>query len=89
MILFIFVIDYRLRMPLFFQLQHLVTDEACVQALQLYNKEKVKGACGGPVVAANSRVAQEMAYQRKAEQLLAEENCHRITIVSTLVKATL
>lgn len=65
------------------QLQHLVSDDVCVQAQELFSAEKVKGACGGHVSSMAERSASEAAYQRQAEQLMSDENCFRVVVVST------
>ena len=69
---------------LVFQLQHLVCDDICVQTLDLYLDEKKLNSTGGPVGTAHQRLNPESAYQRKAEQLLAEENCFKIAMVCLL-----
>ena len=66
----------------FVQLQHLVSDDVCVQAQELYVSERRKGACGGALSTASQRSLQESAYQRAAEQLMSDENCFRCVIVS-------
>ena len=44
--------------------------------------EKKHGATGGVVSTSHQRLAAETTYQHKAEQLLADENCFKIVIVS-------
>ena len=57
-------------------------DDICVQTLDLYLEETKQGATGGAVGTAHQRLTAEAAYQRKAEQLLSEENCFKVLIVS-------
>ncbi|XP_054633059.1 SIN3 transcription regulator family member Aa [Dunckerocampus dactyliophorus] len=63
------------------QLQHIVSDEICVQVTDLYLAESANGACGGSMSTLSSRSATEAAYQRKAEQLMSEENCFKVMFV--------
>ena len=65
-----------------FQLQHLVGDEICVQAMEMFLQEKKKGGTGGPIASAHQRNAAEQTYQRKAEQLMSDENCFKVVLVS-------
>lgn len=69
-----------------FQLQHLVTDTICQQCTELFQREqrqsKENCGAGGPCSTAYLRVAAEAAYQRKAEKVMAEENCFKIYVVS-------
>uniref|UniRef100_A0AAY4D082 Paired amphipathic helix protein Sin3a n=1 Tax=Denticeps clupeoides TaxID=299321 RepID=A0AAY4D082_9TELE len=60
------------------QLQHIVSDEICVQVTDLYLAECGSGATGGPLSTQASRSSAEGAYQRKAEQLMADENCFKL-----------
>lgn len=64
------------------QLQYLVTDKAAVECHQMFLQQSKLKACGGECGTASSRVAQENAYQKKAEKLLVDENCMKIFIVS-------
>jgi len=61
------------------QLQHLVTDVTCVQLMELYNNSNASSTSAGSAAASQLSLA---AYQRKAEQLLTDENCFRLTLVS-------
>lgn len=65
------------------QLQSLVVDESSQECLDMFQEEQKKGAAGGACSQAAHNLAAEMAYQRRAEQALAEENCYKIYIVST------
>lgn len=59
-----------------------MSDEPCIAAEELFQTHKSRGGAGGLCSAANQRIHREAAYQRKAEQLLAEENCFKMFIVS-------
>ncbi|XP_062849740.1 SIN3 transcription regulator family member Aa isoform X2 [Trichomycterus rosablanca] len=63
------------------QLQHIVSDELCVQVTDLYLSESSSNATGGSLTTQTSRATAEGAYQRKAEQLMAEENCFKLMFV--------
>lgn len=63
-----------------FQLQHIVSDEICVQVTDLYLAENNNGATGGQLNTQTSRSLLESAYQRKAEQLMSEENCFKVRV---------
>ncbi|XP_053742174.1 SIN3 transcription regulator family member Aa isoform X1 [Synchiropus splendidus] len=60
------------------QLQHIVSDEICVQVTNLFLSESSNGAVGGSVSDQSSRSSAEAVYQRKAEQLMSEENCFKV-----------
>lgn len=68
------------------QLQHLVVDTICQQCMDLFQREqrqpRESNGAGGLCATAYQRVAAEMAYQRRAEKAMAEENCFKIYIVS-------
>ncbi len=64
------------------QLQHLVTDESCVDCYDLFQTEKKGGATGGFCGTATDRQLSELLYQKRAEKLLSDENCFKIFIVS-------
>uniref|UniRef100_F6TJW6 Histone deacetylase interacting domain-containing protein n=1 Tax=Ciona intestinalis TaxID=7719 RepID=F6TJW6_CIOIN len=61
-------------------LQHIVQDEVCVQLLDLFHKEELNSATGGPLVSQPRRSNIEAAYQRKAEHFAAGENCYKVTV---------
>lgn len=65
--------------PLSIQLQHIVSDEICVQVTDLYLSESANGASGGTMSTQSSRSSAETVYQRKAEQLMSEENCFKVS----------
>ncbi|XP_066509834.1 paired amphipathic helix protein Sin3a-like isoform X2 [Hoplias malabaricus] len=60
------------------QLQHIVSDELCVQVTELYLSECTNKATGGTTSTQASRASAEVAYQRKAEQLMSDENCFKL-----------
>lgn len=65
----------------FLKLQHIVSDEICVQVTDLYLTESASGATGGSMSTQSSRSSAEMIYQRKAEQLMSDENCFKVNTV--------
>ena len=67
------------------QLQNLVTDEAAVECHELFLSESKSAATGGTCSTAYDRLIPELIYQKKAEKLLADENCMKIFIVSAIV----
>lgn len=69
-----------------FQLQHIVSDEICVQVTDLYLAENNNGATGGHLNTQTSRSLLESAYQRKAEQLMSEENCFKVRVTHVVNK---
>lgn len=72
----------------FCQLQHLVSDPICQQCMELFQREqrqsKESSGGGGLCATAYMRLGAELSYQRKAEKAMADENCFKIYIVSTL-----
>lgn len=60
------------------QLQHLVSDEVCLQVVDLYLSERKRGAAGGNLSSQCVRAAWETSYQWKAERVMAEENCFKV-----------
>lgn len=60
------------------QLQHIVSDELCVRVTDLYLSESANGATGGSMSTQATRSAAEGIYQRKAEQLMSDENCFKV-----------
>ncbi|KAI4878092.1 hypothetical protein NFI96_027888 [Prochilodus magdalenae] len=65
------------------QLQHIVSDEICVQVTDLYLSECANKATGGTTSSQASRAGVEAAYQRKAEQLMSGENCFKLMFQKT------
>ena len=80
------VVTYAVR-----QLQHLVSDDPCTECQEIFLSEQKRGglAIGGPCSTAHQRTASEMAYQRRAEQTLAEENCFKILLYKRDCKVTI
>uniref|UniRef100_A0A4W3HNP6 Paired amphipathic helix protein Sin3a n=1 Tax=Callorhinchus milii TaxID=7868 RepID=A0A4W3HNP6_CALMI len=62
------------------QLQHIVSDEICIQVTDLYLLESNNCATGGPLATISSRSGTEGNYQRKAEQLMSDENCFKVSL---------
>uniref|UniRef100_A0A8D3CQR4 SIN3 transcription regulator family member Aa n=1 Tax=Scophthalmus maximus TaxID=52904 RepID=A0A8D3CQR4_SCOMX len=60
------------------QLQHIVSDEICIQVTDLYLAESADGASGGTASTQSSRSSAEAMYQRKAEQTMSDENCFKV-----------
>uniref|UniRef100_A0A672RHE9 Paired amphipathic helix protein Sin3a-like n=1 Tax=Sinocyclocheilus grahami TaxID=75366 RepID=A0A672RHE9_SINGR len=60
------------------QLQHIVSEEICVQVTELYLSESSHSATGGSLLTQSSRAPVEMSYQHKAEQLMSDENCFKV-----------
>ena len=55
-------------------------DEACVDCHELFQTEKKNGATGGYCRTTNDRHIAELLYQKRAEKLLADENCFKLFI---------
>ncbi|XP_065104497.1 paired amphipathic helix protein Sin3b isoform X1 [Paramisgurnus dabryanus] len=71
------------------QLQHLVSDEVCLQVTELYLSERKKGAAGGNLSSQCVRAAWEASYQWKAERVMAEENCFKVMFLQNKGQVTL
>ncbi|XP_034946100.1 paired amphipathic helix protein Sin3a isoform X2 [Chelonus insularis] len=82
------VVTYAVR-----QLQHLVGDSICQQCMELFQREqrqpKENCGAGGLCATAHLRAGAEMAYQRRAEKTMAEENCFKIYIYKKACKMTI
>uniref|UniRef100_A0A665WEW4 Paired amphipathic helix protein Sin3a n=2 Tax=Echeneis naucrates TaxID=173247 RepID=A0A665WEW4_ECHNA len=65
------------------QLQHLVTDDVCVRVTDMYLSESANKATGGSLSTQTSRATAEGVYQRKAEQLMSDENCFKLMFVKS------
>ncbi|XP_063217594.1 paired amphipathic helix protein Sin3b isoform X4 [Bacillus rossius redtenbacheri] len=78
------VVSYAVR-----QLQHLVCDELCQMCTDMFHQEQRHGGTGGPCGMAHLRAATELAYQRRAEHSLAEENCFKICLYKIDCKLTI
>ena len=68
------------------QLQHLVTDDSCIECYDLFVAESKNRGTGGNCGSAAERQIAEIIYQKKAEKLLADENCMKVIIVSSFSK---
>ncbi|XP_060788599.1 paired amphipathic helix protein Sin3b isoform X1 [Neoarius graeffei] len=71
------------------QLQHLVSDEVCVQVAELYVCERRRGAAGGNLSSQCVRAAWETSYQWKAERVMAEENCFKVMFIQNKGEVTM
>jgi hypothetical protein len=58
-----------------------VTDESCVECYDLFLAESKSNGTGGNCGSAAERQIAELIYQKKAEKLLADENCMKIILV--------
>ena len=56
-----------------------MSDEICIQVREMFLEESAN------LAQASNRPAAEAAYQKRAEQLMNEENCYKIVIVSYFV----
>lgn len=63
------------------QLQHLVSEDVSLRVTDLYLSESANKATGGALSSQASRSTAETGYQRKAEQLTADENCFKLMFV--------
>ncbi|XP_049530557.1 uncharacterized protein LOC125948482 isoform X1 [Anopheles darlingi] len=71
------------------QLQHCVTERGALECVELFQTEHRKGSVGGLCRTANRRIATELAYQRKAEAALQDENCYKIYIYKIDCRVTI
>uniref|UniRef100_A0A669BXU1 SIN3 transcription regulator family member A n=1 Tax=Oreochromis niloticus TaxID=8128 RepID=A0A669BXU1_ORENI len=71
------------------QLQHLVTDDVSVRVTDLYLSESSNKATGGTLPTQASRATAEAGYQRKAEQLMPDENCFKLMFVKNQASVSL
>jgi hypothetical protein len=53
--------------------------------MELLQQEQRRGGAGGLCSTAHQRAAAELAYQRRAEQALADENCFKIYVVCMFI----
>ncbi|KAI9583287.1 uncharacterized protein LOC119636720 isoform X2 [Glossina fuscipes] len=60
------------------QLQNCVTERTALECVELFHQEQKHNAAGGLCRKAHLRFNTEMLYQRKAEEMLHEENCFKI-----------
>ena len=68
------------------KLQYLVQEETCITLRNHYLDEQKVNATGGKVVNMQSTNTQilELSYQKKVEQLLQDQNCFKLIMVSLL-----
>ncbi|KAM7013242.1 paired amphipathic helix protein Sin3b isoform 1-T1 [Tautogolabrus adspersus] len=71
------------------QLQHLVSDEVCLQVVDLYLAERKRGAAGGNLSSQCVRAAWETSYQWKGERVMAEENCFKVMFLQNAGQVTM
>ncbi|XP_056132358.1 paired amphipathic helix protein Sin3b [Lampris incognitus] len=71
------------------QLQHLVSDEVCLQVTDLYLAERKRGAAGGNLSSQCVRAAWETSYQWKSERVMAEENCFKVMFIQNKGNVTM
>uniref|UniRef100_A0A3Q3EIS4 Paired amphipathic helix protein Sin3b n=1 Tax=Labrus bergylta TaxID=56723 RepID=A0A3Q3EIS4_9LABR len=71
------------------QLQHLVSDEVCLQVVDLYLAERKRGAAGGNLSSQCVRAAWETSYQWKGERVMAEENCFKVMFLQNTGQVTM
>lgn len=67
------------------QLQNCVTEKTALECVELFQNEQKYGGSVNFCSKASNNFAAERAYQRKAEELLHEENCFRIYVVSKIL----
>ena len=53
-----------------------------MKIIDLFKEEKQNNATGGQMITATMRSVQELNYQKRAETLLADENCFKVYFVS-------
>lgn len=58
-----------------------MSDEVCLQVVDVYLAERKRGAAGGNLSSQCVRAAWETSYQWKAERVMAEENCFKVSKV--------
>lgn len=66
-------------------MQHCVTERSAIDVVELFHQEQKKNGAGGCCKTANKRLPFEVAYQRKAENILQDENCFKVYIVSQYI----
>lgn len=65
------------------QLQHAVTERISIECVELFQaQQKKNGGAGGLCRTRPLRASSELAYQRRAETLLLDENLYKMQIVS-------
>uniref|UniRef100_A0A1B0CEV8 Sin3 C-terminal domain-containing protein n=2 Tax=Lutzomyia longipalpis TaxID=7200 RepID=A0A1B0CEV8_LUTLO len=71
------------------QLQHCVTERGALECVDLFHQEQRKSGAGGQCKSANKRIAAEMAYQKRAEASLQDENCFKVYIYKIDCRVTI
>ncbi|XP_052786837.1 paired amphipathic helix protein Sin3a-like isoform X2 [Mya arenaria] len=71
------------------QLQHIVAEDNCIKVNEIFNEERRNKATGGRIATIHQRQPYECLYQKRAEQLLAEENCFKIIIYKKECRLTI
>ncbi|XP_069103169.1 paired amphipathic helix protein Sin3a-like isoform X1 [Argopecten irradians] len=71
------------------QMQHIVTDDVCCKVTDMFEEEKKNKATGGRVATVHQRANQEAAYQKRADHILADENCFKLMIYKKDCRLTL
>jgi paired amphipathic helix protein Sin3a len=61
-----------------------VTERGALDCVEMFQLEQKKSGAGGLCKTAQKRIAAELAYQRKAEASLQDENCFKVFLVSQL-----
>ncbi|XP_017476361.1 PREDICTED: uncharacterized protein LOC108366452 isoform X1 [Rhagoletis zephyria] len=71
------------------QLQNCVTERGALECVELFHNEQRRGGAGGYCRDAHKNYAKELAYQRKAEASLHEENCFKVYIYKIDCRVTI
>uniref|UniRef100_W8AYZ5 Paired amphipathic helix protein Sin3a n=1 Tax=Ceratitis capitata TaxID=7213 RepID=W8AYZ5_CERCA len=71
------------------QLQNCVTERGAIECVELFHHEQRRGGAGGFCREVQKNFANELAYQRKAEASLHEENCFKVYIYKIDCRVTI
>ncbi|KAH8400891.1 hypothetical protein KR009_001639 [Drosophila setifemur] len=71
------------------QLQYCVTERAALDCVELFATEQRRGSTGGFCRDAHKTFDREMSYQRKAENILNDENCFKVFIYKIDCRVTI
>uniref|UniRef100_A0A0K8WG99 Paired amphipathic helix protein Sin3a n=2 Tax=Bactrocera latifrons TaxID=174628 RepID=A0A0K8WG99_BACLA len=71
------------------QLQNCVTERGALECVELFHHEQRRGGAGSYCRDAQKNYANELAYQRKAESSLHEENCFKVYIYKIDCRVTI
>lgn len=71
------------------QLQNCVTEKGAIESMQFFHQEQRRNGAGGLCRTANRRVAAELAYQKRSELNLQDENCFKILIYKIECRVTI